>query len=123
MRDRKPVTTDEMYVVLALFMLMGIIQKPTLRSHFQKVLFWQLLSLAVISMDWFESICNYMHFSNSEGIATHKGPSRLFKIYPVQYHLNTKFQFVHFRHHNKNGRNCVVTCGVIVEKRPHAVDE
>ena len=31
MRDWKPVTnTDEMYVVLALFMLMGIIQKPTL---------------------------------------------------------------------------------------------
>jgi len=32
MRDWKPVTnTDKMYVVLALFMLMGIIQKPTLR--------------------------------------------------------------------------------------------
>ena len=34
MRDWKPVTKDEMYVVLALFMLMGIIQKPTLRSYF-----------------------------------------------------------------------------------------
>ena len=32
MRDWKPVTTDEIYVVLALFMLVGIIQKPTLRS-------------------------------------------------------------------------------------------
>jgi hypothetical protein len=30
MRDWKPVTTDKMYVVIALFMLMGIIQKPTL---------------------------------------------------------------------------------------------
>jgi hypothetical protein len=30
MRDWKPVTTDEVYVVLALFMLMGIIQKRTL---------------------------------------------------------------------------------------------
>ena len=36
MRDRKPVTTDEMYVMLALFMLMEIIQKPTLGSYFQK---------------------------------------------------------------------------------------
>ena len=36
MRDWKPVTKDEMYVVLALFMLMGIIQKPTLRSYFSK---------------------------------------------------------------------------------------
>jgi len=34
MRDWKPVTKDEMYVVLALFMLMGIIQKPILRSYF-----------------------------------------------------------------------------------------
>jgi hypothetical protein len=33
MRDWKPVTTDEVYVVLALFMLMGIIQKPTKRSN------------------------------------------------------------------------------------------
>jgi hypothetical protein len=48
MRDRKPVTTDEMYVVLDLFMLMEIIQKPTQRSCFQKILFWQLLSLAVL---------------------------------------------------------------------------
>jgi hypothetical protein len=34
MRDWKPVNTDEMCVVLALFMLMGIIQKPTVRSYF-----------------------------------------------------------------------------------------
>ena len=33
-RDWMPVTKDEMYVVLALFMLMGIILKPTLRSYF-----------------------------------------------------------------------------------------
>jgi len=34
MRDWNPVIKDEMYVVLALFMLMGIIQKPTLHSYF-----------------------------------------------------------------------------------------
>jgi hypothetical protein len=34
MWDWKPVSKDEMYVVLALFMLMGIIQRPTLRSYF-----------------------------------------------------------------------------------------
>ena len=33
-REWKPVTKEEMYVVLPLFMLMGIIQKPTLRSYF-----------------------------------------------------------------------------------------
>jgi hypothetical protein len=43
-------------------------------------------------MDRFESICKYMHFSNNEGTATYKGPSKLFKTYPVLYHLNKKFQ-------------------------------
>jgi hypothetical protein len=47
MRDWKPVTTDEVHVVLALFMLMAT---PIFGS--------------IISMDQFESICNIMHFSN-----------------------------------------------------------
>jgi len=34
-----------MYVVLALFMLMGIIQKPTLQSYFSKIVFWWPQSL------------------------------------------------------------------------------
>jgi hypothetical protein len=38
--DWKPVTKDEMYVVLALFMLMQIIQKPKLRSYFSKKLYF-----------------------------------------------------------------------------------
>ena len=42
MRDWKPVTKDEMYVVLALCLLMGIIQKPTLVHIFQKIIFWRL---------------------------------------------------------------------------------
>jgi hypothetical protein len=33
-RAWKPVTEGEVYVVLMLFMLTGIIQKPTLRSYF-----------------------------------------------------------------------------------------
>jgi hypothetical protein len=52
MRDWKPVTTDEMYVVLALFMLMGII----LRSYFLKNCILATPIFGSISMDWFESI-------------------------------------------------------------------
>ena len=49
MRDWKPVTKDEMFVVLALFMLMGIIQKPTLRSYLKKKnLFWRLQYLVLL---------------------------------------------------------------------------
>jgi uncharacterized membrane protein len=71
MRDWKPVTKDEIYVVLALFMLMGIIQKPTLRSYFSKnsILATPIFG-SIISMDRFESICNFMHFNNNDKIGT-----------------------------------------------------
>jgi len=56
-----------MYVVLALFMLMGIILKPTLRSYFSKnyILATPIFG-SIISMDGFESICNFMHFNNND---------------------------------------------------------
>jgi len=81
------------YVVLALFMLMGIIQKPTLRSYFSKnyILATPIFG-SIISMDQFDSICNFMHFNNNDHTGTYQGPSKLFKIYPVLSHLNTKFQ-------------------------------
>ena len=40
MRDWKPVTKDETYVVLALFMLMRIIKKPTRRLYFSEKLYF-----------------------------------------------------------------------------------
>jgi hypothetical protein len=63
MRDWKPVTADEIYVVLALFMLKGTVQKPTLRSYFSRnsVLATPVFG-SVISMDQFELICKFMHF-------------------------------------------------------------
>ena len=56
MRDWKPVTKDKVYVVLALFMLMGIIQKPTPRSYFSKnyILATPIFG-SIISMDRFET--------------------------------------------------------------------
>jgi hypothetical protein len=92
MRDWKPVTTDEMYVVIALFMRMGIVQKPTLRSYFSKnyILVTPVFG-SVISVDRLELICNFMHFSNNESIRTYQGPSKLFKIYPFLSYLNKKF--------------------------------
>jgi hypothetical protein len=63
MRDWKPFTADEIYVVPALFMLMGIVQKPTLCLYFSRnsVLATPVFG-SVISMDRFESICKFMHF-------------------------------------------------------------
>ena len=81
-----------MYVVLALFMLMGIIQKPTLRSYFSKnfILATPIFG-SITSMDRFESFCSFMHFNNNDHVGTYQGPSRLFKIYIVLSHLNTNF--------------------------------
>jgi len=72
---------------------MGIIQKPTLRSYFSKnyILATPIFG-SIISMNRFESICNYMHLNNNDHIGTYQGPSKLFKIYTVLSHLNTKFQ-------------------------------
>ena len=93
MREWKPVTKDELFVILGLFMLMRIVQKPTLRSYFFKN---SILSTPifgkVISMDRFESICNFMHFNNNDNISSYVGPARLFKIFPVLSYLNKKFQ-------------------------------
>jgi len=96
MRDWKPVTKDEMYVVLALFMLMGIIQKPTLRSYYtKKFILATLIFGSITSMNRFESICNFMNFNNNDHVGTYQGPIILFKIYPVLSHLNTKFHSVY----------------------------
>ena len=93
MRDWKPVTKDEMYVVLALLMLMGIIQKLILRSYFSKNCILATPTFgSIISMDRFESICNFMHFNINDHVGTYQGQSKLFKIYPVLSHLNTMFQ-------------------------------
>ncbi|XP_021932761.1 piggyBac transposable element-derived protein 4-like [Zootermopsis nevadensis] len=93
MREWKPLSDDEMYVVLALFMLIGIVQKPTLRSYFSKN---SLLATpvfgSVISMDRFESVCKFIHFTNNDSKDTYQGPPKLFKIYPVISYLNKKFQ-------------------------------
>ena len=98
MRDWKPVTKDKMYVVLALFMLMGIIQKPKVCSYFKKknYILGTPIFGSIIYMDRFESLCNFMHFNNNDHIGTYQGPSKLFKIYPFLSHLNTKFQSLYF---------------------------
>ena len=93
MRDWKPVTKDEMYVVLALFMPMGLIQKPTLSSYFSKK---YILATPIfgsnISMGRFESICNFLHFNYNGHVGIYQEPYKLFKIFPFLSHLNTKFQ-------------------------------
>ena len=93
MRSWTPVIESEIYTVLEKFLLMGIVQKPTARLYFPKR---RVISTsgfaAVISSERFELICNFLHFIVNESLPTYKGPTILFKIYPVICRLNIKFQ-------------------------------
>jgi len=58
-RSWTPVTESEIYTVLGLFLLMGIVQKPRARSYFSKNRVISTPGFAyVISRDRFELICN-----------------------------------------------------------------
>jgi len=96
-----PVTEKEIYVVISIFMLMGIIQKPTLRLYFARN---QLVATpifgSIISLDRFESICRFLHFTDNTTIDTYQGPPKLFKIHLIIAHLNSKFQALYLPSQN-----------------------
>jgi hypothetical protein len=59
-------SVDEMYMVLALFMLMGIVQKPTLRSYYAKNrLLFTPFSSEMFPLERLEVVMKFMHFSDN----------------------------------------------------------
>jgi hypothetical protein len=79
-------------VVLGLFMLMGVIQKPTLRSYFTRKWGFSTAGFGdIITRDILEQICKCLHFANNEA-NNFQGTKKLFKIFPVISHLNNRFQ-------------------------------
>ena len=101
MRSWPPVRESEIYTVLALFLLMGIVQKPTAGSYFLKRRVISTTGFAdVISRERFELICKSSHFIDNESLPTHQEPPILFKIYPVICHLNIKFQTLYLPNQN-----------------------
>jgi hypothetical protein len=92
-RQWRPVMENEIYVVLGLFLLMGIIQKPTLQTYFsrRRILITPGFG-EVISRDRFELIMKFLHFSDNTNKANYEDPAKLYKIFPVLSHLNYKFQ-------------------------------
>jgi hypothetical protein len=92
-RKWKDVTVDEMYVVLALFMLMEIVQKPTQRSYYSKnhLRFTSFLP-ETLSLERLEHIIRFLHFSDNSALNEYIGPAKLFKIYPGIEQLNHKFR-------------------------------
>jgi hypothetical protein len=93
----------KIYTVLGLFMLMSIIQKPTLRSYFTtKILISTPGFRDITTQERLEIICKFLHFADNETVGNFEGPEKLFKIFPVILHLNNKFQKLYLpnRHFN-----------------------
>jgi hypothetical protein len=84
------VTEGKIYVVLGLFMLLGI-QKPTLRSYFTTKRVISTPGFGDLTKDRLELICKFLHFVNNEAISNFEGPEKLFTIFPIISHLNNKF--------------------------------
>ena len=100
-RSWVPVTENEVYTVLGLFLLMGIVQKPTARSYFSKKRIVSTPGFSeVISRDRFELIVRFLHFVNNDSLQTYDGPPKLFKIFPVLCHLNNKFKTLYIPKQN-----------------------
>jgi hypothetical protein len=96
-----PVTENEIYTVLGMFLLMGIVQKPTLRSYFSIKRVISTPGFAdIMSRDRFELICKFLHFIDNDSLQTYEGPPKLFKIYPILCHLNSKFQSLYLPKQN-----------------------
>ena len=92
-RNWEPVTGDEIYVVLGLLMLMGIIQKPTLKSYFSRDAFLESpIFPQTMKQDQFELIMKFIHFVDNTTADSYTGPSKLFKIHNFLEKINNKFQ-------------------------------
>ena len=86
-------TAEETYFVLALFVLKGTVQKPSVRQYLsQNQLAATPVFGSVIALDRFEIICRFPHFISKVSKDASEGPQNLFKIYPTIRHLNSKFQ-------------------------------
>jgi hypothetical protein len=82
-RKWEDVTLDEMYVVLAIIMLAGIAQRPTVRSYYSKnrLLFTPFYA-ETIPLDRFESIMRFLHFRTAASKLSTKAFPNFSKFIP-----------------------------------------
>jgi hypothetical protein len=97
----KPTTAEEIYILLGLFMLMGIIQKPSLRSYSSTKRMIATPGFGdIITRERLDLPCKFLHFSDNESQNTYQGPPKLFKIFSIISHLNNKFQTLYLPYQN-----------------------
>jgi hypothetical protein len=92
-RKWEPVRGEEIYVALGLMKLMGIVQKPTIKSYFSKDPFLETpIFYQTMTQDRFELTTKFLHFTDNSTRDTYTGPPKLLKIQPILESLNNKFQ-------------------------------
>jgi hypothetical protein len=77
MRRWQPVTSGKLYVVSGLIMLMGIVQKPTLKSYFSRDAVIETPILPqTMTHDRSELIMKFLHFVDNSAVDTYTGLKR-----------------------------------------------
>jgi hypothetical protein len=80
MRTWQPVTSDELYVVLHLIMLMGIMQKPILKSYFSRDPFVETPVFPhTMTRNTFKLITKFLHFVDNNILDTYTGTKKNFQ--------------------------------------------
>jgi hypothetical protein len=88
-------TSDEKYVVLGLIMLMGTVQKPTLKSYFSWDAFAETSTFPqIMTQGRFELIMKFLYFVDNNTVNTYTGTKKKLKIHPPPPLLDmlTKFK-------------------------------
>ncbi|KAG8224460.1 hypothetical protein J437_LFUL003183 [Ladona fulva] len=92
-RSWQPVDENEIYVLFGLYVLMGIVRKPTIKLYFSKKRVISTPGFSdMMSRERFELLNRYLHFVDNERRADFDGPTKLFKIFPILSRLNRNFQ-------------------------------
>jgi hypothetical protein len=92
-RSWQPLTSDKIYVVLGLTMLMDIVQKPTLKLYFSTNAFIETLIFPhTMTSDRFELIMKFLHFVDDNTVDTYTGRNKIFKVRSLLEILRKHFQ-------------------------------
>ncbi|KAG8230675.1 hypothetical protein J437_LFUL010489 [Ladona fulva] len=91
-----PTTPNEIRVYLGLLMLMGIIQKPSLRMYFsRKHILETPFFPNVMSEERFALLNKFLHFVDNSDKEIAKRDPKLYKILPISEHWKNNFQKVY----------------------------
>jgi len=101
LRSWTPVTESEIYTILGLFLLMGILQKPTARLYFSKRRVISTPGFAdVISRERFELICKFFAFHRQRELTNISRTSHIVQNLSCDMSFEIKFQTLYLPNQN-----------------------